>query len=89
MGSSEGHVCPVCGQPVETVVQRHKTLGAWVPKWVPGPCHNPGCAAAHTEEGVATEREVRPSPAPEMPDAPASEGSRQRSGTAGKTPGNP
>ncbi|MEV5429908.1 hypothetical protein [Streptomyces sp. NPDC052701] len=41
---SEQHVCPDCGQPVETVVRRHKTLGAWVPVWVPGPCRNPECA---------------------------------------------
>jgi hypothetical protein len=39
------HVCPDCGQPVESVVRRHRTLGAWVPKWVPGPCRNPECAA--------------------------------------------
>ena len=44
MDSSE-HVCPVCGQPVETVVIRHKTLGAWVPRWVAGPCHNRACEA--------------------------------------------
>ncbi len=43
--ASEGHVCPVCGQPVETVVKRHKTLGAWVPLWVAGPCRNPECEA--------------------------------------------
>ncbi|MFE3635887.1 hypothetical protein [Streptomyces cellostaticus] len=42
---SEKDVCPVCGQPVETVVGRYKTLGAWVPKWGPGPCHNPECAS--------------------------------------------
>jgi hypothetical protein len=42
MDSSE-HVCPACGQPVETVVRRHKTLGAWVPRWVAGPCTNPKC----------------------------------------------
>jgi hypothetical protein len=30
---------------VETVVKRHKTLGAWVPVWVPGPCHNAECEA--------------------------------------------
>nr|WP_280880749.1 hypothetical protein [Streptomyces pseudovenezuelae] len=42
MDSSE-HVCPACGQPVETVVRRHKTLGAWVPRWVAGPCKNPKC----------------------------------------------
>jgi hypothetical protein len=44
MGSDE-HVCPVCGQPVETVVRRHKTLGAWVPVWTGGPCRNPECQA--------------------------------------------
>nr|WP_262505162.1 phage terminase large subunit family protein [Streptomyces sp. TRM68367] len=44
---SEGHVCPACGQPVETVVRRHKTLGAWVPVWVAGPCRNPKCEAYH------------------------------------------
>ncbi|MYX98622.1 hypothetical protein GT045_28430 [Streptomyces sp. SID486] len=44
MGSVEP-VCPVCGQPVETVVKRHKTLGAWVPVWGPAPCGNPDCAA--------------------------------------------
>lgn len=47
---SEEHVCPVCGQPVETVVKRHKTLGAWVPVWGPGPCRNPDCAT-YTETG--------------------------------------
>ena len=46
----EKHVCPVCGQTVDTVVQRHKTLGAWVPRWVAGPCHNPDCEA-HVEPG--------------------------------------
>ncbi|WP_338783027.1 hypothetical protein [Streptomyces sp. DG1A-41] len=46
---SQGHVCPTCGQPVETVVRRHKTLGAWVPRWVPGPCRNPECAAYDAE----------------------------------------
>ena len=49
--ASEGHVCPVCGQPVETVVRRHKTLGAWVPRWVAGPCRNPKCEA-YADEGT-------------------------------------
>ncbi|WP_037783632.1 hypothetical protein [Streptomyces sp. HGB0020] len=44
MDSSE-HVCPVCGQPVETVIRRYKTLGAWVPRWVAGPCRNRACEA--------------------------------------------
>lgn len=28
-----------------TVVRRYKTLGAWVPKWVAGPCRNTECEA--------------------------------------------
>ncbi|MFJ7337277.1 hypothetical protein ACIQU3_18620 [Streptomyces sp. NPDC101110] len=59
MGSEE-HVCPSCGQPVETVVRRHKTLGTWVPRWVAGPCGNPECGdydpdavgSGHTVEGA-------------------------------------
>ncbi|POX55590.1 hypothetical protein C3489_09765 [Streptomyces sp. Ru71] len=54
-------VCPVCGQPVERVVRRHKTLGAWVPVWGPGPCRNPECPAARAEEepgGVAPAEEA-------------------------------
>ncbi|MEV6586746.1 hypothetical protein [Streptomyces acidicola] len=49
-------VCPVCGQPVATVVRRHKTLGAWVPVWGPGPCRNPKCGAyvEEAEEGTAS-----------------------------------
>ncbi|MEU0033843.1 hypothetical protein [Streptomyces sp. NPDC006333] len=44
MGTDE-HVCPACQQPVATVVRRRKTLGAFVPVWGPGPCHNPRCEA--------------------------------------------
>ncbi|MET9504744.1 hypothetical protein ABZY42_23995 [Streptomyces sp. NPDC006622] len=47
----EQHVCPGCGQTVDTVVRRHKTLGAWVPRWVAGPCHNPDCTA-YVEPGT-------------------------------------
>ncbi|UUU24859.1 hypothetical protein [Streptomyces sp. DSM 40750] len=53
MGIDE-HVCPVCGQPVATVVRRHKTLGAWVPVWGPGPCRNPKCEA-YVDEAVLAE----------------------------------
>ncbi|MFF0159335.1 hypothetical protein ACFYRY_17640 [Streptomyces sp. NPDC005263] len=48
---SGAHACPVCGQPVDTVVRRHKTLGVWVPVWVAGPCRAPECAA-YVEEGA-------------------------------------
>jgi uncharacterized protein (DUF952 family) len=53
MGSKD-QVCPSCGQPVGTVVRRHKTLGVFVPVWRPGPCRNPKCPAyAAPETGVS------------------------------------
>ncbi|MFB0618288.1 hypothetical protein [Streptomyces sp. AGS-58] len=54
---SEQPVCPVCGQPVDMVVRRHKTLGAWVPVWTPGPCHSPDCASG---PGLARPDPARP-----------------------------
>ncbi|MGW1501508.1 hypothetical protein ACWCQW_23535 [Streptomyces mirabilis] len=52
MGTDE-HVCPACRQPVTTtVVRRHKTLGAFVPVWGPGPCHNPECERYVGESGA-------------------------------------
>ncbi|MGW2638792.1 hypothetical protein [Streptomyces sp. NPDC001348] len=58
MGGKE-HLCPVCGRPVETVVRRHKTLGAWVPVWVPGPCRNPDCPAG-SEAAPGARRDLPP-----------------------------
>ena len=61
MGTDE-HVCPACRQPVTTtVVRRHKTLGAFVPVWGPGPCHNPECEAyvGEPRSGVRASRPVR------------------------------
>ncbi|MFJ1971914.1 hypothetical protein ACIO93_24910 [Streptomyces sp. NPDC087903] len=52
----EEHHCPACGQPVDTVVRRHKTLGAWVPVWVAGPCRNPRCDAYAAEDTAAVRR---------------------------------
>lgn len=42
---------------METVVKRHKTLGAWVPVWVAGPCRNEKCEA-YVEEGAAAAEEA-------------------------------
>ncbi|MEU9439873.1 hypothetical protein AB0D42_02860 [Streptomyces sp. NPDC048304] len=53
----EDHVCPVCGQPVDTVVGRRKTLGAWVPVWGPGPCRNPDCAPSREPAGPTARAE--------------------------------
>ncbi|MCT7353497.1 hypothetical protein N4P33_15115 [Streptomyces sp. 15-116A] len=57
--ASEQPVCRTCGQPVESVVRRHKTLGAWVPVWTAGPCRNPDCGkpGAHPQ---AQERSDKP-----------------------------
>ncbi|MFJ5996297.1 hypothetical protein [Streptomyces sp. NPDC092370] len=64
---SEQHVCPACGQPVETVVRRHKTLGTWVPRWVAGPCRNPECGASDTEgaDSGGTGEDTRPADGPQ------------------------
>ncbi|WP_330287856.1 hypothetical protein [Streptomyces sp. NBC_00576] len=67
MGRDE-HNCPDCGQHVTTVVRRYKTLGAWVPKWVAGPCRNAECEAyvdpaAEAEDGSGrAARSPRPEP---------------------------
>lgn len=42
---------------METVVKRHKTLGAWVPVWVAGPCRNQECEA-YIEEGAEAAEEA-------------------------------
>ncbi|KOU67579.1 hypothetical protein ADK57_16135 [Streptomyces sp. MMG1533] len=56
---SDAHVCPACGQHVDTVVRRHKTLGAWVPVWVSGPCRNPKCEAYADKTAEAPAAEGR------------------------------
>ena len=68
MGTEE-HVCPVCGQPVATVVRRHKTLGAWVPVWGPGPCRNPDCEA-YVDEHDQEPRAKPGEPGTKKPDGP-------------------
>ncbi|MGW1593652.1 hypothetical protein [Streptomyces sp. NPDC002343] len=84
MGSEEP-VCPVCGQPVENVVKRHKTLGAWVPVWGPGPCRNRGCGAYTAPDGPGTVRPAEPVPGP-APGPGPSAGARD---DAGRAPGRP
>jgi hypothetical protein len=44
-----GTVCPVCKQPVDTVLERRKTLGIFVPVWKPGPCRNPDCVRSEAK----------------------------------------
>ncbi|MFD3501042.1 hypothetical protein ACFWWT_31875 [Streptomyces sp. NPDC058676] len=63
---SDAPACPACGQPVDTVVRRHKTLGAWVPVWVSGPCRNPKCEAyvdKAADEAAADEKHKHRTPA--------------------------
>ncbi|MFE9920869.1 hypothetical protein ACFYQA_04620 [Streptomyces sp. NPDC005774] len=67
MGSAES-ICPSCGQPAETVVRRHKTLGAWVPTWVPGPCGTSDCDKNPDREPAGSPRSEHTgstAPAPE------------------------
>ncbi|MEV4332479.1 hypothetical protein AB0K02_18390 [Streptomyces sp. NPDC049597] len=52
--SQDEPVCPACGRPVGTVVKRHKTLGAFVPVWEPGPCRNPDCPLNVDKDGGAS-----------------------------------
>ncbi|MEU5180345.1 hypothetical protein [Streptomyces longwoodensis] len=67
----EERVCPACGQSVETVVRRYKTLGAWVPRWGPGPCRNPGCEAYRAGDGAPHAEPERGPTGAEEPDPPA------------------
>ncbi|MER5808188.1 hypothetical protein ABT143_08330 [Streptomyces sp. NPDC002033] len=39
----EQYTCPACGNAVDTLVRRRKSLGIFVPQWGPGPCRNPDC----------------------------------------------
>ncbi|MEU6217084.1 hypothetical protein ABZ845_06095 [Streptomyces sp. NPDC047022] len=55
----EHQVCPSCGQPVAAVVRRHKTLGAFVPVWRPGPCQNPRCPRYAGREHPEQSRDKR------------------------------
>ncbi|WP_343999808.1 hypothetical protein [Streptomyces thermocarboxydovorans] len=55
-----GQVCPSCKHPVETVVERHKTMGVYVPLWVAGPCRNPHCSRYEPEEAPSAEEEASP-----------------------------
>ncbi|MEU0130698.1 hypothetical protein [Streptomyces sp. NPDC006289] len=57
-GRQAEYVCPACKQSVETVLERHKTLGIFVPHWGPGPCHNPECHR-HVPESENAAGEVR------------------------------
>ncbi|GAA4953855.1 hypothetical protein GCM10023238_20490 [Streptomyces heliomycini] len=69
---SEQPVCPACGQPVEKVVRRHKTLGAWVPVWGHGPCRNPECRnPAPAKQRSRGDRRLRFRPNPEGRRSPA------------------
>ncbi|MGW1813495.1 hypothetical protein ACWCQM_07965 [Streptomyces sp. NPDC002125] len=56
------YACPACKKPVDTVLERHKTLGIFVPHWGPGSCHNPHCHRYGEKPRVAgTTRDSRES----------------------------
>ncbi|WP_437090540.1 hypothetical protein [Streptomyces sp. enrichment culture] len=80
------HVCRSCKQPVETVVERHKTMGVYVPVWTAGPCHNPQCeqyrpegAPVHSVRGTTRyEPDGRKEPATGTPARQSGEGRTSR-----------
>ncbi|WP_405998575.1 hypothetical protein [Streptomyces sp. NBC_00829] len=86
------HHCPACGQPVGTVVKRRKTLGAFVPTWGPGPCHNPSCpecaegvretGAEHRGAAAGAPTGVQPEHPGDGPGGGSGEASGSGSGTA-------
>ncbi|MER6911623.1 hypothetical protein ABT354_08135 [Streptomyces sp. NPDC000594] len=78
-GPRAGQQCPVCGEPVGTVITRRKTLGAFVPSWGPGPCRNADCTAFDLPPARAGVRAPRE----------AAHGSGGRSGPPGKGSGAP
>ncbi|AQT70479.1 MULTISPECIES: hypothetical protein [Streptomyces] len=41
-----GHLCPSCRQQLPATVQRHKTMGVYVPLYADAPCTNPACPQA-------------------------------------------
>ena len=57
--AQDGHVCPTCKRPVETVVHRRKVLGAFVPVWGPGPCQHEDCPSYSAEGETAEESRPR------------------------------
>ncbi|MBT2511419.1 hypothetical protein J7I98_37565 [Streptomyces sp. ISL-98] len=70
MGSNEGrrtvqgpqaepqHVCPACGQPVDTALKRRKILGVWAPVWEPQPCRNPDCVRYVEERADESDKDA-------------------------------
>ncbi|CUW32645.1 hypothetical protein TUE45_pSRTUE45c_0013 (plasmid) [Streptomyces reticuli] len=59
--SAAGHVCGSCKKPVDTVVERYKSFGVFVPAWTAGPCRNPQCAEYVPEYAlIGWARGVRP-----------------------------
>jgi hypothetical protein len=47
--SEREDICPSCGHHVPAEVERHKTLGVYVPVWRPGACRNPDCGASASD----------------------------------------
>lgn len=83
---SDEPACPVCGQPVETVVKRHKTLGAWVPVWGSGPCRNPDCARYEATGRTAAPRRAAPDDGSAAPPVRPGAGGPGHPPAAGGTP---
>ncbi|MEZ3180187.1 hypothetical protein KYY02_16295 [Streptomyces pimonensis] len=48
------YVCRSCKHPVNAVLERHKTMGVYVPTWTAGPCHNEKCSEYVPEQVAVT-----------------------------------
>lgn len=72
---------------METVVRRHKTLGAWVPLWVAGPCRNPECGVyeAQDTEGDRAGEDTRTAEPPRTAEDPAPPATTPREDAPGET----
>ncbi|MFG2328947.1 hypothetical protein ACGFMM_04920 [Streptomyces sp. NPDC048604] len=84
-GAESDTVCPSCGRPVGTAVERHKIMGAWVPVWVAQPCRNPECELfeRRTEGHLG---EAHEAPAPQADEAPAPQPSPGTTDETGRSP---
>ncbi|QNP66751.1 hypothetical protein [Streptomyces genisteinicus] len=63
--SQSGHLCPTCGRQLPATVERHKTMGVYVPVYSDGPCDNSACS-----RGPAAAPATRTSETPAKEDVP-------------------
>ncbi|MFF3290398.1 hypothetical protein [Streptomyces sp. NPDC003023] len=55
-----GHVCPSCGRAMPTSVERHKSMGVYVPVYTEGPCDNSDCSRSRSAKAARTVKTGEP-----------------------------